>query len=471
MTMNIDEIILELEELDPAFKEYRADTKKLLVKLLERKPDVTVDDAFVRRLRAQITKKTHSSRFSFMSVKPLTFSLGAAGVFALLLVAATQLPKAQQQNGQMIALRDHAFGSFGGMQTFSPTISARPMGGGGGGMPTSANVAEQAVISNATTIDTKMMVPADYTIYTYAYKGELPALTDTQLEVYRRAKGFGTGGAVNALKDAAGGMVNLGALSNTSLQAFTLLENREFGYSVSVDPKEGSISFYQNYLQWPQSYDQAPLTAADVPSDEETIKIANDFMNAYGISQNGYGAPFVQSQWRNQNPVAMNGTKDLVLYAPDVVNVIYPLTVNGAETYDEGGNPQGLSVNVNVRYKKVDSMWNLNNQRYETSKYDAVTDTTDIKAILGRGGLYSYPAPEAKKVELQVGEPTRILMRTWLQSPDAKEGSDVYVPALRFPVTSEKPQGSYIPDAVVVPLVKELINNGSGGVATPLMVR
>lgn len=469
MTADINKIILELEELDPAFKEHREEAKKLLVKLLERRPDVTVDDAFVRRLRAQITKKTHSSRFSFMLVKPLTFSLGAVGVFALLLFVATQLPKAERQNGQIIALSDHAFGSFGGVQASPPTMSARPMGGGGS--PAMANVAELAVGSSALSVDTKMMVPADYTIYTYAYTGELPALTDTQLEVYRRAKGFGTGGAVNALKDAAGGMVNLGVLSNTSLQAFTLLENREFGYSVSVDPKEGSISFYQNYLQWPQSYDQAPLTAADVPSDEETIKIANDFMNAYSISQNGYGTPFVQSQWRNQNPVAMNGTKDLVLYAPDVVNVIYPLTVNGAETYDESGNPQGLSVNVNVRHKKVDSMWNLNNQRYETSKYDAVTDTADIKAVLGRGGLYSYPAPEAKKVELQVGEPTRILMRTWLQSPDAKEGSDVYVPALRFPVTSEKPQGSYIPDAVVVPLVKELINNGSGGVATPLMLR
>lgn len=463
--LNLDQLILELEELDPAFKEKRAEVKILLEKLVVAKPDVRIDDHFVRALRTKLINQSKViSKPFYMQFKPLTISLSAVGVFVLLLVVATQLPSGKPGT-QVIALGDRAFGTFASGSSASqapvPLSAANGMGGGGG---------------NESMVADKMMIaPQDFTTYTYVYRGEMPELKDSDLEVFRRVKGFGSNSsAVSALKNSTGGLMDLSKLSNPDLQMFTILENKEFGYSINVDAKEGMVSLYQNYGRWPVTYNQAPLTADDMPADADVLNIANAFLAGYNISRSGYGEPVVQNQWRNQQPVIMEGQTMPTLYAPEVVTVVYPMLVNGVITYDDGGNPQGLSVNVNVRLKKVDSLWNLTGQTYESSNYSAVTDVEKVKEVLKKGGVYGYIAPDATKtVEIEVGQPTRILMRTWMQNPETNEGADVFVPALRFPVISASPaEGGYMRDAVVVPLINDLISPAIGDPGVPtLMVK
>ena len=460
--------MLELEELDPALKENRAEVKNALEKLLLAKPDITIDDRFVQTLRTKLIKQSKvTSKSFYMQLKPLFMSLSAVGAVVVLLVVATQLPS-KTPGGLIIALEDGAFGEFGVTDRNSVSPASLSVQGAGGGGESGNN----AVSSD---MNKMMIAPENFTNYVYVYKGEMPELTETELAIYRRVKGFGANStAITALKNSTGGLMDLSRLSNPDLQSFAILENREFGYSLNVDTKEGSVSMYQNYSRWPTTYDQAPLTASDIPADADVIGIANSFLESYGIARSGYGEPSVQNQWRSQMPIIMEDKTEPAFYAPEVLTVVYPALVNGSVTYDESGNPQGLSVNVNVRLRKVDSLWNLSGQTYQSSNYSAVTDVEKVKALLKQGGLYGYISPEAANtVELEVGAPTRILMRTWMQNPDSNEGSDVYVPALRFPVITERPtDGSYMRDAVVVPLISELITPAISDPGFPtLMVR
>jgi hypothetical protein len=102
-------------------------------------------------------------------------------------------------------------------------------------------------------------------------------------------------------------------------------------------------------------------------------------------------------------------------------------------------------------------LWGLTTQRYESAQYVAEQDAARITKLAEQGGMYGFwgePAPDARVINL--GTPTRVLMQHYLYVNGSNE--ELYVPALVFPVLNA-PTDMYIQSHVIVPLVKEILDN------------
>jgi hypothetical protein len=250
------------------------------------------------------------------------------------------------------------------------------------------------------------------------------------------------------------------------------------GYFISVNLDLEDISIQKNYDQWPQPVNECwragidieesekcvqenSLTKSDVPSDEELIKIADDFLQKYGINKGSYGEPYVNHNWQIYYRFASDGGSTEPEYIPDEIQVVYPILVDGNKVSDGYNNFVGLNVSVDIRSKLVGSVYSLNTQKYEKSEYEKEGDGAKIKELLKVGGMYrNYFYPEDVKIkEVKVGDP-ELQMVKYMNWADNKS-EELIVPALIFPVEQD-PNNPYGTQQIIVPIVKDLIKNMDG---------
>jgi hypothetical protein len=122
----------------------------------------------------------------------------------------------------------------------------------------------------------------------------------------------------------------------------SFVEDQDFGYSVTIDFQNGNIGMYQNWTKWPQQKcdsngceELSKITEKDIPSDEEFIRIGDEFLAKYGIDRSLYGAPKVDGAWRIMYARAMKESQEA--YIPDQYTVSYPLALEGKKLYEEYG--------------------------------------------------------------------------------------------------------------------------------------
>ena len=114
-------------------------------------------------------------------------------------------------------------------------------------------------------------------VYTYKYTGELKL--PTELPVYRKTKlPFSTSHTRSIVQNLSLRDINMNAFGNLGISNLSLAEDVEYGYMLTLDFINGTISMYQNYLRWPQPICDAngctplpKLTEADIPSDAAII--------------------------------------------------------------------------------------------------------------------------------------------------------------------------------------------------------
>ncbi|MGE5297953.1 MAG: hypothetical protein ACM3KM_02220, partial [Acidobacteriaceae bacterium] len=267
-------------------------------------------------------------------------------------------------------------------------------------------------------------------------------------------------------------LVNLGSFGNLRLQSMNLAEPGDDGYNIYVNADESSVSING---AWPKlMYDcsaniacpgSQPVKIENIPSDEEVISIANSFLSDHGISKDLYGEPVVQNDWRimyDRNPAGA--------YVPETITVVYPLQIQDQTLYDEGGNKSGLNVSINVRNKKVISVYDLAVPNFQSSQYDAETDSAKLLKIAEKGGMYGYVQPNAKKfVDIELGTPKIELVRMWNYKNNQSE--ELLIPSLIFPITKLPDSDPYFyRNSVTVPLIKEILDKDNGNpIITPMM--
>ncbi len=486
----IDDVLQELYAVDPTLRDQEDRLVKAVRALLAAKPEAALDERFVRELRKELlgtfsaaTASVKPNIFDFImkndSLKYLVPS-GIVAVLVLSVLVSTKAPgspssapaasvateSAAEAGGVRVSkVADGAFGVLStGVGADQAPMAANLGRGGGGGGNGSAPAVPMA--------DSKMMLPYVPSYYAYSYAGDL-ALDDESVPVYRRQKG-GSSAVSGGLLDAATlGLVDPSRLDAVGLQSLALVQDKEFGYYVYVDMNEGMISLSQNYAKWPhpeqecrdeECFARYRLHESDMLSDAETFAVADAFLKELGVNVGSYGSPAVAYDWRTQY-ASLKGEDRAAFYFPETVSVVYPLVIDGQKVYDESGNPTGLTVNVNVRHKRADGLWNLTTLKYDSAQYAAVTDKSKLMGVVARGGVYeATPPDDAKTEEVGLGTPERVLMRAW------SGGQEVVVPALRFPVT-KKPEGQpWFRDAVMIPLVRDLIDVPAAN-PVPMMVK
>jgi hypothetical protein len=194
----------------------------------------------------------------------------------------------------------------------------------------------------------------------------------------------------------------------------------------------------------------------DVPADDVTIKLAQDFVKDHGFDLTQYGAPEVDHQWKVQYDAV---TDKSMAYVPDTVRVVFPLMVDGKPVFDEGGTKSGINVGVNIRQKKVSDAYGIVDQTYLKSAYPAVTDSTLITKYLDSYGDmpagWTVTDATIKQVDITLGTPEVGFVKTYnYENAVTKE---LIVPALIFPVT-DAPANSYFQSSITVPLAQEMLD-------------
>jgi hypothetical protein len=501
MPETIRTILEELYALEPELKAREAELAHLIFKLIQLRPDIKPSPSFVWELKLKLAQKEKelmsknsqpvssldaiTKIFSFLR-QPYILTGAAIAIFALVLVSSLPgaLRRIGQQPGQFTAgvvrLQPGAFGSLSAATGTAVTSlgGARPESATSHQAPASAArvFAKQSVaagLGGGAVIDRPIM----YQPYSYRYTGEPMTDLPAQVEVLRRIKNIGLPINDAFLKSFALGNLKLDSFSSANLSQVTLVEDKEFGYTVSVDFLEGAVNIFENWRRWPNPYNDCRDDACyqslridinSIPADETLIAMANAWLTEHGISMENYGKPYIQDEWRVYYEQTPNKAQ---AYVPDVITIIYPLQVNGQPVYEFGGTPAGLSVNFNVRYSRVSGVWNLISQRYEASAYTAETDfNTLLKYATASQSnypvplMYAAPGPngEAGAVELELGTPTAGYLRYWNYANN--ENQELFLPALVFPILNPPSATySYLPKQVVVPLVKEFLQTGYSG--------
>jgi len=471
MEDKIRKILDELYMIDESFKEKEIELSKIIEKLLRDRPDIKIDKSFVENLRSELLSK-HATKNSFNFNFMKKFAYSFTGFVVALIIAVPTIfyyqshkglvgDLAQKESAGTSEVGKLAFGDLG--QSVRDALkNQRPQGGGGGGggygAAMGSGIAMPAPEGDFTRPTYEMI------FYRYSYKGDDVNLTETEMPVYKKIHQIDVGaGVADVLKNATSGLMDLSSLSNVKLGQFTLYEDKDVGYYVSVDFANGNISINKNYkkplyeCQDQACYDAHRLKMSDIPEDANSIAMADSFLKTLNIDMSSYGPGEVDSRWRRSYEASDNKAD---FYPPEWISVIYPLMINGYPVYDVGGNKYGLNVNIEVRTKSVSAVYNINIQKYLSSTYSTETDFNKILELEQKGGTRYYYDPYARASgfkDIETGTPHL----AYLQRYEYKnqENEELFIPALAFPITKYPEDEPYFDGQyVIVPLAKDILN-------------
>lgn len=506
----IDSIVQDLLRLDPSFDE--RELRSLVERLSKARPRSRFDSRFAEELKERvlkgfdefkINKNMKKTVFSLPRIDWRMMSYVSASSAALVLVAVvvssmsiykqnsvTLSKEVPGVKNQIVKVSRNAFGPLvlarnanqGNMEAVSKTANdgstpnspaipqpgaaneralsaAAPVGMGGGGAFAGKMMADS------------FMPPMPSSIK-YVYAGDDFELPSGQVSVYRKMPPqiSNFSGVVSAIQGLNVDSVDISVLRDLKLDSLSIKEDRDFGYYLSLSPSSNVFYMSKNWERWPnpgakcqdeKCWQDIRVKSSDMPSDEEALSIAKAFVEEYGIKLEGYGQPIVQNSWRTayeSYPEKEN------YYFPDEVYVIYPLLIDGVEVRGQGGESQGLMVNIDVRSRKASGFNGTIAPSFESSEYEAISDKETIKKMAEDGGMngryYYYSTTDGKEATVELGTPKQILMQYWKYDQEAGRSDELYVPALVFPVKSKPADNPYFyTENIVVPLIKDVLQN------------
>jgi len=512
---DIKKILDDLYSVDPSLKA-REQELIPIIRAMAIKPEAYYDATFAANLRTRLLaelaeNKSTQSRTSvpafwnILTARPLQYAILGVAVIVIGAVAITELhPKTNGPvalNSPNVTIQNVSAGAFGSLSSLgagagSATAGANsaanpavPSAAATPGVATPMNAVAAAPTNSATKVGasaTYMPVrpPVYYNPSKYDYTGNPITQTQAQLNVLKKVTtAFSADQATTALEQAGFGGINLSAFANLGMSTVTLVQNQPFGYQISIDFVNGTISIDQNYNEWPQDgATTTPLTASDIPSDSAVIATANQFFASHGISTENYATPEVThdnvgfavplaAKAAGVANSAIVGAMPMIPYYSDSEQVLYPLMVNGINVYDTSGNKVGLTVEVNVRYNRVANVYGLETETYQSSAYDAITDastiismaestpsypmiynvTNDVVGTGASGGAVIGGSGDGTVYDL--GTPTMAYAEMY-QADSQGQDQEFLVPAYVFPVTTAGTDNASTQN-IVVPLIKD----------------
>ena len=478
----IKNILEDIYKIDDSLRVRGPQLEKIVAEILEAKPEVSIDEKFKKELylklmeRVSEFKQKEATRINIwqrMFGRKLSYSLVGAVITVLIVVG---IGYVANQNGVLVfktktletafefskvALNDNAFGSLKSEEQPQAALEGRGNeagSGGGGGSGTSGS--GTAVMPDQTVAcagQAGCVVPPYY-FPEYVYTGEDVKLEQTRVEVLRRKNRMEP---LGILESFGLGLVDLSVFKDAKIQTVNFVQDKEYGYNVSINFEEGTISVDAYWPRWPQLYNKCAddrcieenrIKFSDIPSDEELIRIANQFIAEHGISLKSYGQPEEENDWRNQP-----GILETQIYVPDSIFLIYPLLIDGKSVYEQSGIKLGIRVGINIREKRVSGMYNLSLQEYESSMYDAETDFSRILEFAEKGGVNRYYWNEGQTKKVEIGTPVQEYMVEWRYDQNNRMNKMLIIPALIFPITKTPVEGYYYQKNIIVPLAKELL--------------
>ncbi|XOB40887.1 MAG: hypothetical protein ACKKMW_02360 [Candidatus Nealsonbacteria bacterium] len=434
MDKQIKQILRDVYLIDQSLKMHEKTLIKIIQELLRSKPESKIDEQFVRELRVKIIErakllssiKPHTNMFNTLFNKKFTYALVGIAIIVCAIII-TNLP---QENGKL-AINDLGENAFGDLSFSQEVQSPDTSGRGGGGNGEIMGVVSPEMVN-----------------YNFIYAGDDFTLDSGQITVYKMLKGdFLNKALSNVANNLDLNVLNLNKFQNVKIGNIEISENRDFGYSIYIYPRQNSLSINANWEKWPREEFDTP---AEMLTDEELLSISDKFLAEYGINTDLYEKGEVTKH------AGIGGV------IPENIPIVYPLKIDDQIIYDQGGQKYGMNVSVSLRHKKVVNVYSIVTNTFESSKYAKETNKDKIISFAEDGGLFkNYTYPNAvKTLDLELGTPEVSLVRMWQRSENKMDTAEILVPSLVFPVITEmsSEQTYFYRTNVIVPLVGEILD-------------
>ncbi len=302
--------------------------------------------------------------------------------------------------------------------------------------------------------------------YNYVYNGpEIPKLPEN-MNVYRRIKPELRKEFIPNLNQD-GLLFNAGRIENITIEHLNIKEDKDYGYSFYLNLGDGSFSINKNWEKWPQDRSHSRIEINEVLSDAEVLDISERFLNYYGIDLSNYEKGKVQKSWMRFYLLSENKES---FYIPESISVIYPLTINGMKVYGSQGEEYGLNLSVDIRERRVTSLYNLYYQQFEASSYPTKGNMEDVLRALNSRSNY-VERDDAEIIDIEIGEPKLGLLKSWHYDEKQRESYNIYIPAYIFPVISESKPSYFNQENIVVPIIEDFFRADQGGGMMPFPIR
>lgn len=490
MKTSMKTFLVELYEIDPTLRDHEAEIIPLVEKLLSFDPAQEPDADFVKRLRMEL--REHASVLSEAPSslwQKLGFALGgavtAAVIIPLAFVAMNKSGMPALQPGESLfgygieEKGERAFGSLVDTASETQAIGRGDevgMGGGGGGGGDAVSAPAMAPVpsvipefSGTDDTDQKMMIaPWPMVTYDYVFEGDMPVLTDT-VSVYKRMPSSKRIPLSSLLGSLNLGTVDLSSFQGMNMDSLQFSEDRDFGYNLYVSLRDASVNIDAQWEKWPQSrcstdacYQAERVKITDIPGDDVLLGITRDFVSDHGVDLSQYGEPEVDHLWKEGYDRMMDKSQ---MYIPETMRVVFPLLLDGEKTYDQGGQPMGISIGVHVKHRRVMNAYGIMDRSYQKSGYAGVTDEAKVKEYLstidnGNGDPASTGGQGTQTVTVKLGTPTVANVTHYRYANNMSE--ELLVPSLIFPVEEvtgmPDEMGWYYRSRVIVPLAEEMLD-------------
>jgi hypothetical protein len=302
--------------------------------------------------------------------------------------------------------------------------------------------------------------------YNYVYTGpEIPNIPEN-MNVYRRTKPDLRKEFVPNLNQSSL-LFDARKIEDVKIDNLNIKEDKDYGYSFYLNLKDASFSINKNWEKWPQDKNYQRIEINEVLSDQEILDISERFLNYYGINLSNYKEGSVQKNWMRSYLLSEN--KDS-FYIPETVSVTYPLTINEMVVYGGQGNEYGLTLSIDMRERKVTSLYNLYYHQFEASSYPTTGNLENILDKLNSRNSY-LENEEIDIIEIEIGEPKLGLLKSWHYDENITESYNIYVPAYIFPVISESKPSYFNQENIVVPVIEDFFRANQGGGVMPMPMR
>ncbi len=478
MTDKIKKILDDLYALDPKLKDHEKAVVKLVEELLSSRPDAEVDPDFSRKLLAELKERIGEIKAS--RVKGIfgwshnyrylrTFGYVAATAVLVFFITVSfegkplPQPAGTGNEGSVfdfeLNIEKVGEGSFGKLSYSAASdgvAQAKGMGGGGGMLSSSESVPAPMV---------GMIAPQ---WYKYVYKGNGFSIPEAEMEVLKKVrKSYSPSSAGNIADSFNIDMMDLKSFEALGIQNISFAQDKDLGYMVTIDLLNGTANIGENWEKWyndvcqtPECYEAKRVKFEDVPSDEEMIGAANDFAREHKLDLGSYGEPSVDDEWRTSYKDAED--KDNA-YVPEIIQIKYPLMIDGKVVYDQWGNITGIYAGYSVRERMIANFGGFTALNFQASLYETEQDEYAIIDIAEKGGLNGYAgATDENVIEIELGEPS--LQYSSIYNYNGGRSEELIVPALVFPVVDIPEEARYLNrKSVVVPIIKDILKNDDNG--------
>lgn len=496
----LDNLLQELYLFEPQLVKFEAQLIEIINQMLELRPDTKFDSLLAAKIKARLMEKIEESKkrelnhrffkLNFINMnKSIYIYAGLATVFVLAFsfLSFNLINKFEHENklGKLNEISSNSYedwqernnddfvrvepNAFGSLATISLTdlnennnqneldIKMAPAGAGG------SSTMMLGAPDNA-----RMIMPwIDH--YEYIYQGDSLILDKSEGDVYRRLAITNNDGQrlANLISGLNLNGLDLSNFRNLKVQSISLLEDTDKGLAVNLDFESGSVSIYENWSKWrfPEReacgddnacWQSFRLNIEDIPTDSVLINKANNFIKNYNIDLSNYGEPVVDNNWRFD----YERSNDKVnFYIPETVSVVYPLLADDITVRDQSGNYSGVRVNINMFHQAVSGLNNFSINHYELSSYALETDFQRIVKIAEHGGWrlwFNVDIENTKEQKIVLDTPEFTYINLWKYSNNKNE--ELLVPALIFPVVLDNVSEYYGRQSIVVPLVKEMLD-------------